>query len=296
MTMTISSTDRFYRAETTPASIGRLGVALRAAYARPPDAFGAKGNLAHSSGYHRSRAWILHSPDSRRGAADYSVQYTLDHGGSENDVSAFDFTPGVWGTTSNRQMMIELTGRVLTAARVRDPRLSSLREFAGTLDGRNVVTFNCADGSLKAPFDSSHLDHVHGSFWRGRAASDHAGILAVLLGDDDMAAVQESDRSYNDLIYAAQALLDGTDVAARKNADGTISPARPNVMVRKLDALTVAFGAFAKAITDAGGSVDVAVILEAMDAKLAELAREQRDAVADLGEGGATKVRLDADD
>lgn len=40
-----------------------------------------------------------------------------------------------------------------------------------------------------------------------------------------------------------------------------------------------------------GGSVDTAAILAGVDERLAKLAEEQRDAVADLGEGGAAQVR-----
>lgn len=43
-----------------------------------------------------------------------------------------------------------------------------------------------------------------------------------------------------------------------------------------------------------GGSVDTAAILAGVDERLAKLALEQRDAVADLGEGGAAQVRADA--
>ncbi len=182
MATPISTTDRFYRAEVVPSSIDRLGVQLCQAYGRPAAAFGDKGNQVHDSGYHRSRAWVLHSPDSRYGVRDYSVLQPLDRGGDENWVAAFDFTPGDWGTARNRALMAQMTGRVYAAAKAHDPRLSTLREFAGTLDGRTVVTFNCADGSLKTPFDPTHLDHGHGSAWRSRAADDHSGVLAVILG------------------------------------------------------------------------------------------------------------------
>ncbi len=54
----------------------------------------------------------------------------------------------------------------------------------------------------------------------------------------------------------------------------------------------------AAAITKGGGSVDTAAILAGVDERLAALAAAQtvevRDAVADLGEGGAAQVRLDA--
>lgn len=184
--MPLDPNDPYYRQEVVPPAIDLLGVGLREAYHQPPSAFGAKGNTVHYSGYHRSRRWILHSADSAYGAADYSVRQSLDKGGDEDWVSAFDFTPGVWGSADNRAKMRELTSRVYTAAKNRDPRLADLREFAGTIDGSHVITFNCSDGSLKSAFDSSHLDHCHGSFWRSRAANDHSGILAVMLGEEDM--------------------------------------------------------------------------------------------------------------
>lgn len=194
--MPLSPSDPSYRAETTPASIAAMEQPLCTAYRVGLDAFGSKGNLVHYSGYHRSRQWILNSPDSNYGSRDYSVTQTLDQSGDANWVCAFDFTPGSWGTPENRRRMVEITTRVYTAAKARDPRLSNLREFAGTFDGKNVVTFNCADGSLKGAFDSSHLDHVHGSFWRSRAGSDHTGIVHVMLGitdqgDDDMTFLAE---------------------------------------------------------------------------------------------------------
>jgi hypothetical protein len=43
-----------------------------------------------------------------------------------------------------------------------------------------------------------------------------------------------------------------------------------------------------------GGNVDVALVLAHVDEKLEALAAETRDAVADLGEGGAAQVRADA--
>lgn len=192
--MPLDPNDQYYIAEIIPASIDALRSPLCTAYGVGPTAFGAKGNTLHRSGYHRSRQWILNSPDSSWGADDYSVRQTLDKSGDQRWVSAFDLTPGEWGTAENRRRMKELTGRVYAAAKARDPRLADLREFAGTLDGSTVVTFNCADGSFKSPFDQSHLDHIHGSFWRSRAANDHTSLLQVLLGKDgDMADITPQD-------------------------------------------------------------------------------------------------------
>lgn len=193
--MAISASDPYYRAEVIPASIAAMRTPLCNAFGVGATSFGAKGNLQHASGYHRSRAWVLNSSNSRYGSSDYSVKQMLDKLGNPNNVSAFDFTPGVWGTADNRQKMKLITRRVLDAARARDPRLSNMREFAGTIDGVNVITFNCADGSTRTPFDPSHLDHIHGSIWRLEAASDHTGIIQVMLGlqEDEMVDFNPAD-------------------------------------------------------------------------------------------------------
>lgn len=62
----------------------------------------------------------------------------------------------------------------------------------------------------------------------------------------------------------------------------------------KVDALTGVIQALADAVNEGGGNVDTAAILAGVDERLAALAAEQRDAVADLGEGGAAQVRADA--
>lgn len=214
--MPLSPSDPYYVAEVTPASIAAMERPLCSAYRVGLDAFGAKGNLVHYSGYHRSRQWILNSPDSRYRSSDYSVTQSLDKSGDQRWVSAFDFTPGSWGTQDNRNRMIVITKRVRAAARARDPRLANLREFAGTEDGRNVVTFNCSDGSAKSPFDSSHLDHVHGSFWRSRAANDHTGIVEVMLGAPTGVFMALSDQQQQDLWEWMALLVDpGTQPTGR---------------------------------------------------------------------------------
>lgn len=171
-----------YRAEVTPASITRMSVSLCAAYGVSADHAGAKGNTVHLSGFHRSPRWLRTSPDSRYGSRDYSIQAARNRGGNEDWIAAEDFTPGVWGTRDNREKMKVTTRRMLDAARRYDPRLIDVFEFAGTLDGGSVVTFSGQGGELKDPFDDSHLDHGHTSFWRDGAANDHSGVVEVMLG------------------------------------------------------------------------------------------------------------------
>lgn len=179
--MPLDPGDPYYRAELISPQIAAMEAPLCQAYRVGLDHFGSKGNTVHTSGYHRSRNWVLHSPDSAHGSGDYSVQLAADNGNGD-DVAAFDFTPGVWGSADNRAKMRVLTQRLVTACQTHDPRVANLREVAGTLDGSHVVTWDCSRNAFKTPFDSSHLDHVHGSIYRTRTRWSQAGIVSVMLG------------------------------------------------------------------------------------------------------------------
>lgn len=175
--MAVSASDPAFRAEVTPQEIRDLGALLCDNWGTGPDAFGARGNLRHTYGYHRSRRYNqAHNPN------DYSIQLPADRIGDADWVSAFDFTPALWGTPANRQQMASITRRMRSAAKARDPRVRQLREFAGTEDGRTVVTIDMQTGDDRKPFDSTHLDHCHGSIFRGLAAVDHTGIYEVMAG------------------------------------------------------------------------------------------------------------------
>jgi len=199
--MPLDPGDPYYLAEDISPTIAAMEHPLCDAFGVGLGNFGSKGNLTHYSGYHRSRNWILHSPDSRWGSSDYSVQLSADNGDHDDDVSAFDFTPGVWGSSDNRAKMLLLTQRLLTACQNHDPRVANLREFAGTLNGTSVVTWDCSRNAFKTPFDSSHLDHIHGSIYRSKTRADHSGIVAVLLGDIDEGDDDMFLRSPNGSIY-----------------------------------------------------------------------------------------------
>jgi hypothetical protein len=179
--MPLDPSDPYYRAELISPSIAAMEHPLCDAFGVGLGNFGSKGNTVHTSGYHRSRNWVLHSPDSAHGSRDYSVLLAADNG-NPDDVAALDFTPGSWGSADNRSKMKLITQRLLTACQAGDPRVANLREFAGTLDGSNVVTWDCSRNAFKTPFDSSHLDHVHGSIYRSKTRADHSGIVSVMLG------------------------------------------------------------------------------------------------------------------
>lgn len=189
--MALNMNDPYLRAERQPPTLVALGVRLKAAYGVGADNFGIKGNEYHYSGFHRSRNFLFNS-DSGNGG-DYSTSGVRNRGGNADNNSAFDFTPGVWGTPANRAAMIVLTKRLRAAARANDRRLDDWYEFAGTEDGVHVVTFYAQGGAAKTPFDSSHLDHIHGSCYRDAADNNHTGLGDVLLGvggedDDEMGA------------------------------------------------------------------------------------------------------------
>lgn len=184
--MAVNPNDAYYRAEVVPDSIDTLGDRLCGYYGVSALNFGDRGNLGHTEGYHRSRRYNqVHDP------SNYSIQLALDKLGDGDWIRAFDFTPGEWGSAANRAEMIRITKRMRAAALAKDPRIRALREFAGTEDGLHVVTIDMQTGGNLRPFDSSHLDHGHGSIFTKYAADDHTGIFEVMTGttsttEDDM--------------------------------------------------------------------------------------------------------------
>jgi hypothetical protein len=234
--MPLDPGDPYYRAELISPTIAAMEHPLCDAFGVGLGNFGSKGNENHLSGYHRSRNWILNSPDSAHGSGDYSIQLGLDKGNND-DVAAFDFTPGVWGSSDNRSKMKLITQRLLTACQNHDLRVANLREFAGTLDGSHVITWDCSRNAFKTPFDSSHLDHVHGSIYRTKTRADHSGIVSVMLGQtigDDMFL-----RTPNGSIYLAAG---GAVVQVLGSELGGISPQSwttvPQSLVDRLAAAT----------------------------------------------------------
>jgi len=236
--MALDPSDPYYRAELISPTIAAMEEPLCSAFGVGLGNFGSKGNTVHTSGYHRSRNWVLHSRDSAHGSGDYSVQLAADNG-NPDDVAAFDFTPGVWGSADNRSKMRLITRRLLDACQAHDPRVANLREFAGTLDGSNVVTWDCSRNAFKTPFDSSHLDHVHGSIYRSKTRANHSGIVSVILGVPlaDWTAQQIADLTYTTGVGAPgpaplHVRLTGLEAKATQTAaDVATLKARPPIVV-----------------------------------------------------------------
>lgn len=168
----------WWGAEFEPPHLKQLGVALRAHYNVGWDSIACKGDNNHLYGYHRSRAWILHSTFSEDGADDYSVISSLDSGGGDNWLCAIDINPG-----GDLAKLIAMCKRLDAA--VRADRFAQIREWYGNVNGDKIVDGWDNVPDRPASSDSSHLSHLHISFYRSRADWDHAELLALLIGEDE---------------------------------------------------------------------------------------------------------------
>lgn len=142
---------------------------------------GIVGDVAHSFGYHLS-------PEDLRARGEYYSDYSLEtprdrHGAVEHPhaASAIDIS-------LDPKEMIIATHRLLHAAKHHDPRVHGVREFCGTLNGRETYPWDLYTGASEGvgSWDDSHLWHVHISFYRD-AIRDYAsikGVADVLLGTE----------------------------------------------------------------------------------------------------------------
>src|SRR5690606_25770920 len=113
------------------------------------------GIYANKPGYHNTRA--------QNASGNYSVQLPLDKQGPSNKAAALDLT---FPSASD---MKKYTARLRDAMKAGDPRMGSVKEFYGTLDGKNVYGLG-KKSRTGAPYstsaDKAHLWHIHISFFR----------------------------------------------------------------------------------------------------------------------------------
>lgn len=127
---------------------------------------GIVGDVAHSFGYHLARRDLP--------ASDYSVQLPKDKLGKSDCASALD-------VTLPPDLMQTCTRRLLDAAKAHDPRLHAVREFCGTLDGKQTFPWQLTPtdgGEGVGTWDDSHLWHIHISILR-EYADDQAALLPI---------------------------------------------------------------------------------------------------------------------
>lgn len=113
----------------------------------------------------------------------YSVRYALDTQMGPNDKArAIDLS------LNDAQMKIRTTN-LKNAALAKDIRLRGLREFYGTLDGKNVYGLSQNDDTAQTwrqvSSDSTHLWHIHQSFWAAHCADWNyiEPIVSVFMGE-----------------------------------------------------------------------------------------------------------------
>jgi hypothetical protein len=143
------------------------------------------GVSASKSGYHSS---VHYNRTNYPG--DYSLRAPLDNKGDFDAARAIDLS-------LNTTEMIKGSKRLLAACKDDDPRLYGMREFIGTIDGKNVIAFNRygdghggsrdQSGVLHGDIagDGGHLWHVHLSIFTVYATSHLAmkALTSVLLGE-----------------------------------------------------------------------------------------------------------------
>jgi hypothetical protein len=134
------------------------------------------GIYANKSGYHNTRNAHLSEAGRERGWDDnYSVQLPLDKQGPGDKAAALDLT------LSDADMKT-YTKRLKQAMESGDPRMGSVKEFYGTLDGDVVYGLgkrSRSGATYKTSADSSHLWHIHLSFFRADV-TDRGRVLDVL--------------------------------------------------------------------------------------------------------------------
>ncbi|MEO6703166.1 MAG: peptidoglycan-binding domain-containing protein [Jatrophihabitantaceae bacterium] len=125
---------------------------------------GIVGDSAHTYGYHRCRNVVP--------GGDYSRQHALDQQGDGWAASALD-------VTLPPDQMRAVTARLISAAKVGDPRLRALREFCGTTDGTRTHSFDLSNRrEALGEWDASHLWHVHLSIYRAHT-NDPAALAPI---------------------------------------------------------------------------------------------------------------------
>jgi len=128
------------------------------------------GIYADKPGYHNTR-----QRNQQKWPSNYSIQLSLDKQGPGDKAAAIDLT------LSDADMR-EYTGRLKAAMESGDARVGSVKEFYGTLDNAKVYGLGKKSRTGK-PYstsaDSSHLWHIHISFFRADVA-DRDRVLAVL--------------------------------------------------------------------------------------------------------------------
>lgn len=283
--------ESYWNREIVTPELAWLGAELCRRTKRPQAAFGVKGDNRHLRGAHRSQEGI------ERSRFCTSRTYTVQSGltaAQKRHLAGVDFNPG-----SEAQMVAQCK-RIYAAMRA--GKLDEVREFYGNVDGNKVVDGWDNVRNRNASSDSSHLWHWHLTLDRRHCANKNLmkRIVAITLGDtleEDMPLTNDDAQivrrqwglGAHDLFHVMLTNQDynGTDASTAQATLTKMTDILVPIVQIAVVPLTAQIAAqqatidqLVRVIEAGGGSVDM-VALKA----------EIRDAVADLGEGGAEQVR-----
>lgn len=290
----------WWNREVSTVEVRWLGAELCRATGRPADAFGNKGDNAagHMKGGHRSQEWI------ERSQYCTNHTYTVQPGLTEEQkrhIPAIDFTPG------SAQAMVFQSANIYDG--MRRGELDEVVEFYGNVNGDQIVDGwnNLLDRDISS--DPSHLWHWHARF--GRQHMTNRSVMERFLRIALRTPTFERTFGMGKMVIARDPktgkLWLGDGIQRTEIQEDWIQHYRTLAGAGVLDVWQGNFPPVKDSIwPDLGPHEDffgVPVVRAAMpEIDYGQLAAaliaaglpsraEVRDAVADLGEGGAAQVR-----
>lgn len=247
---------------------------------------GIVGDQAHLGGYH-------HGWDDRRVSGDYSwSESARDSSHKTNAARAFDL--GMFPLL--RQFSIWLAAECAKGA----PDTLDIREVIYSPDGQTVKRWDRL--GKRSTGDLSHLGHTHVSFFADAEDRDKTAVFKRFFGDD----MEQSDTLTSKTNFANRSVGNTlADLANLRDAmigSGVAYPPepanwpKPGSPLHNLAHLPEILAATPQPVhlSDGDRIAIAAMVAAELKPSFDALAAELRDAVADLGEGGAAQVRADS--
>jgi hypothetical protein len=238
---------------------------------------GGPAHVAAGTSYHLGRDQL------RLSARPYSVyESPRDRNGLDEHASAMDI--GQFEVTTSRDTftLVDFSRWLVGLCAAGDPDTADIREVIYSPDGRTVKRWDRL--KIRTSGDDSHRWHTHVSEFRD--ATGHRMIRLVGRWLTHIGLLEGDDMTREELL--ATELSNGMTI---NNALVTLLLRTPTNVHARLDAILAA------AVDDGNTTVTMSVDdRAALAAQLAEAidapsVADVRDAVADLGEGGAAQVR-----
>ena len=274
-----------------------------------PNDFVFAGIYADKSGYHNSvKANLSRWPNT------YSVKLAADLNGDRTKARALDIKSKQAASGAKPTIMAKYGARMRAAAKARDPRVRHWREVLGQFDTDTPPEAIDFQSLVERQPDDTHEWHFHWSMLAMylALALAYEGMLSVLYGEsldswNRYAATGGDDMSLGDPTgWTTQFTWEGYDPQDGPWLGGTLGNQLQHMrettfftkrIAIRTEAKVVALTALLQQVLQVGsGDFDVAALMAHVDEKLEALHAETRDAIADGLEGGAVKVRADADD